>query len=84
MRDSLRNEQAKQHRMDEEMNEKREQQRMDIAKLNLLINQAEEQMVRQSFFDFMVYKSRQRYWKALTEKQNLETDLFLFFCPIFY
>ena len=45
IRDSLRNEVAKQHRIDEEMNIKREQQRMDIAKLNLLINQAEEQMV---------------------------------------
>merc|ERR1712076_140844 len=46
LRDSLRNEVAKQNRFEEEMREKREQQRMDIAKLNLLINQAEEQMVQ--------------------------------------
>ena len=45
VRDSLRNEVAKQQRIDEEMNAKRAQQRMDIEKLNLLINQAEEQMV---------------------------------------
>ncbi len=46
IRDSLRNEVAKQRRIEEEMREKREQQRMDISKLNMLINQAEEQMVR--------------------------------------
>ena len=46
IRDSLRNECAKQRRIEEEMREKREQQRMDISKLNMLINQAEEQMVR--------------------------------------
>ena len=46
LRDQLRNELAKQQRIEEEMREKREQQRLDIAKLNLMINQAEEQMVR--------------------------------------
>ena len=46
MKDSLRNEVAKQKRIDDEMREKREQQRMDIAKLNLLINQSEEAMVQ--------------------------------------
>ena len=46
IRDSLRNEVAKQQRIESEMKEKREQQRMDIAKLNLMINQAEEQMVQ--------------------------------------
>lgn len=46
VRDSLRNEVAKQQRIEDEMREKREQQRMDIAKLNLLIHQAEEQMVQ--------------------------------------
>lgn len=45
VRDSLRNEVAKQQRIDEDMNAKRAQQRMDIEKLNMLINQAEEQMV---------------------------------------
>ncbi|XP_030856124.1 coiled-coil domain-containing protein 146 [Strongylocentrotus purpuratus] len=46
LRDQLRNELAKQQRIEEEMREKREQQRLDIAKLNLMINQAEEQMVQ--------------------------------------
>jgi hypothetical protein len=46
IRDSLRNEVAKQQRIEEEMREKREQHKMDINKLNLLINQAEEQMVQ--------------------------------------
>lgn len=46
VRDSLRNEVAKQQRIEDEMREQREQQRMGIAKLNLLINQAEEQMVQ--------------------------------------
>ena len=46
MKDSLRNEVAKQKRIEDEMREKREQQRMDIAKLNLLINQSEEAMVQ--------------------------------------
>ncbi|XP_064633168.1 coiled-coil domain-containing protein 146-like [Lineus longissimus] len=46
LRDSLRNEVAKQQRIEEEMKEKREQLRMDIAKLNLMINQAEEHMVQ--------------------------------------
>ena len=45
IRDSMRNEVAKQQRTDEEMREKRDQQKMDIAKLNMMINQAEEQMV---------------------------------------
>lgn len=46
IRDSLRNEVAKQQRIEEEMREKRGQHKMDIDKLNLLINQAEEQMVQ--------------------------------------
>ena len=46
VRDSLRNEVSKQQHIEEEMREKREQQKMDIDKLNLLINQAEEQMVQ--------------------------------------
>ena len=41
----MRNEVAKQQRTDEEMREQRDQQKMDIAKLNMMINQAEEQMV---------------------------------------
>lgn len=44
IRDTLRNEVAKQQRIRSEMQEKWEQQKLDIAKLNLLINQAEQQM----------------------------------------
>ena len=46
MKDSLRNEVAKQKRIEDEMREKRDQQRIDIQKLNLLINQSEEAMVQ--------------------------------------
>ncbi|XP_071815869.1 coiled-coil domain-containing protein 146-like [Apostichopus japonicus] len=46
LRDQLRNELAKQQRIESEMQQQLEQQRLDIAKLNLMINQAEEQMVR--------------------------------------
>lgn len=60
MRDSLRNEVAKQQRIEEEMHEKREQQKMDISKLNTMINQAEEQMT----------KLRNRYEKAITHRNE--------------
>ena len=46
VRDSMRNEVAKQHRVEDDMKEAREQLRMDISKLNTMINQAEEQMVQ--------------------------------------
>ncbi|XP_006816366.1 coiled-coil domain-containing protein 146-like [Saccoglossus kowalevskii] len=46
IRDQLRNEFAKQNRLEAENKEKRNQQRMDINKLNQMINQAEEQMVK--------------------------------------
>ncbi|XP_050405069.2 coiled-coil domain-containing protein 146 [Patella vulgata] len=45
-RDSQRNEFAKQQRIHEDMRDTKDQQKMDIMKLNLMINQAEEQMVR--------------------------------------
>ncbi|XP_060560310.1 coiled-coil domain-containing protein 146-like [Ruditapes philippinarum] len=60
MRDGLRNEVAKQQRIEEEMHEKREQQKMDISKLNTMINQAEEQMT----------KLRNRYEKAITHRNE--------------
>ncbi|CAL1531513.1 unnamed protein product [Lymnaea stagnalis] len=60
MRDSLRNELAKQQRLEEEMKEKREQQKVDMAKLNLLINQGEEQMV----------KLRNRYEKNVQHRND--------------
>jgi len=41
IRDSLRNELAKQTRIEEEMREKRKQQKMEIEKLNNMINHAE-------------------------------------------
>lgn len=46
MRDSLRNDVCKQAHIEEEYREKREQLRMDIQRLNLMVNQAEEQMVQ--------------------------------------
>ncbi|ESO92075.1 hypothetical protein LOTGIDRAFT_121573 [Lottia gigantea] len=45
-RDSQRNEHAKQQHIHEAMRETKDQQKMDIMKLNLMINQAEEQMVK--------------------------------------
>ena len=60
IRDSLRNEVAKQHRIESDMGNKKEQQRMDIAKLNLLINQNEEIMVDQ----------RKRYEKAVQNRND--------------
>lgn len=60
IRDSLRNEMAKQQRLEEEMREKREQQKMDMAKLNLMINQGEEQMV----------KLRKRYEKNVQHRND--------------
>lgn len=44
IRDSLRNELAKQMRIEEEMREKRKQQKMEIEKLNNMINHAEVMM----------------------------------------
>jgi len=60
MRDSLRNEVAKQQRIEEEMHDMRDQQKMDISKLNTMINQAEEQMT----------KLRNRYEKAITHRNE--------------
>jgi len=60
MRDSLRNEVAKQQRIEEEMHDKRDQQKMDIGKLNMMINSAEEQMT----------KLRNRYEKAITHRNE--------------
>lgn len=60
MRDSMRNELAKQQRLEEEMREKREQQKMDMSKLNLMINQGEEQMV----------KLRKRYEKNVQHRND--------------
>lgn len=60
IRDGLRNEMAKQQHLEEEMKEKREQQKMDIAKLNLMINLGEEQMV----------KLRKRYEKNVQHRND--------------
>ncbi|BFZ08931.1 hypothetical protein BsWGS_11970 [Bradybaena similaris] len=60
MRDSLRNEMSKQQQLQEEMREKREQQKMDMAKLNLMINQGEEQMV----------KLRKRYEESVQHRND--------------
>ncbi|XP_071082884.1 coiled-coil domain-containing protein 146-like isoform X2 [Haliotis cracherodii] len=60
LRDSMRKEVAKQQRVEEAMREKQEQQKMDISKLNLMINQAEEQMVR----------LRKRYERAVQHRND--------------
>ncbi|XP_041349849.1 coiled-coil domain-containing protein 146-like [Gigantopelta aegis] len=60
LRDSLRKEVGKQQTIEESMREKRDQQKMDIAKLNMMINQAEEQMV----------KLRKRYEEAVKHRNN--------------
>ncbi|XP_072026353.1 coiled-coil domain-containing protein 146-like [Amphiura filiformis] len=65
LRDQLRNELGKQQRIEEEMREKREQQRLDIAKLNLMINQAEDQMV----------KLRKRYETAVQHRNDRGVQL---------
>ncbi|XP_078000623.1 coiled-coil domain-containing protein 146-like [Glandiceps talaboti] len=65
IRDQLRNEFAKQQRIEAEMKEKREQQRMDIAKLNQMINQAEEQMVQ----------LRKRYESAVQHRNDRGVQL---------
>lgn len=49
------------------MREKREQQKMDIDKLNLLINQAEEQMVQ----------LRKRYETAVQHRNDRSVSQFL-------
>ncbi|XP_074646441.1 coiled-coil domain-containing protein 146-like [Tubulanus polymorphus] len=65
IRDSLRNEMAKQQRVEEDMKEKREQLRMDISKLNAMINQAEEQMVQ----------LRKRYESAVQHRNDRGVQL---------
>lgn len=46
VRDSLRNERTKATHLEDDLNEKREQLKMEIGKLNTLNNQAEENMVQ--------------------------------------
>ena len=46
IRDSLRNEKAKQKKIEDEFEEKTLQQDKHIAKMNLMINQAEQEMDR--------------------------------------
>ena len=64
IRDGLRNEMAKQQRLEEEMREKREQQKMDMSKLNIMINQGEEQMV----------KLRKRYEKNVQHRNDRSAE----------
>ncbi|EDO49671.1 predicted protein [Nematostella vectensis] len=65
IRDSLRNEASKQGKQDEESREKREQLRLDIAKLNELINKAEENMVQ----------LRKRYETSVQERNDMGIQL---------
>ena len=62
IRDSLRNDVAKAVWHEEEMKERREQQKMDIGKLNLLINQAEAAMQKlRKQYDTSVQHRNDRY-----------------------
>jgi len=65
IRDSLRNEMSKRSKTEEENREKREQLRLDIAKLNDLINKAEENMVQ----------LRKRYESAVQERNDMGIHL---------
>lgn len=65
IRDSLRNEMSKRSKTEEENREKREQLRLDIAKLNDLINKAEENMVQ----------LRKRYERAVQERNDMGIHL---------
>lgn len=65
IRDSLRNEMSKRTKTEEENREKREQLRLDIAKLNDLINKAEESMVQ----------LRKRYESAVQERNDMGIHL---------
>lgn len=62
VRDSLRSEVSKQRQTDSELREKREQQRMEISKLEILIKQAEQQMVNlRKRYESEVKKRNDRY-----------------------
>lgn len=62
IRDSLRNEKAKQKRYEDEMEEQTMQQEKHINKLNLMINQAEQEMDRlQSRYKDAVQHRNDRY-----------------------
>lgn len=65
IRDSLRNEMSKRSKTEEENREKREQLRLDIAKLNDLINKAEENMVQ----------LRKRYESGVQERNDMGIHL---------
>lgn len=65
VRDSLRNEFEKQQHIEQEMKEKQSQQRMDIEKLNGMINLSEEQMV----------KLRKRYERSVQHRNDRGINL---------
>ena len=76
LRDQLRNELGKQQRIEEEMREKREQQRLDIAKLNLMINQAEDQMVKlRKRYETAVQHRNDRLVVVKTQSPNVQYKL---------
>ena len=60
VRDGLRNELDKQHRVAIELDERYDQQKMETMKLNYMINQAEDQMI----------KLRKRYENAIQERNK--------------
>lgn len=60
VRDGLRNELDKQHRVAIELDERYDQQKMETMKLNYMINQAEDQMI----------KLRKRYENAIQARNK--------------
>ena len=65
VRDSLRNERTKAVHLEDELNEKREQLKMQIGKLNTLNNQAEESMVQlRKKYETTVQHRNDRYFKG--------------------
>lgn len=63
VRDSLRTEVSKQRSIAEDIREKQDQLRIDTAKLNLLINQSEEQMVQlRKRYEEEIQRRNDRYY----------------------
>jgi len=60
VRDSLRTEVSKQRAIGDDMREKQDQLRIDISKLNLLVNHSEEQMLQ----------LRKRYEEEIQKRNN--------------
>lgn len=80
-RDSVRNELAKQQKIDRELREKRENQQTEIQKLNTMINQTEEQVADQRKRYEIATQQRNEKGIQLIER-NEEVCVFLEKCNI--